>query len=159
MFGVAAANQIKNSSRAGAIVMTRSRRDGEMDQSLRAMTAEDQAVEYLHHNHRSHAAEIAMRVMYRFATRWKIERDYRLNCYPNDPRLTFHISDEHVHELHQLAAVLPIPSQSDSLAEHYLMTLLAQFEPDRAWWTSRKVYNGAVWPLGPYLANLVATFQ
>lgn len=128
--------------------MTRSKIDREMNEAASAMTAEDRAVDYLDRNHRDHAAEIAMRVMYRLALKWKIERDCRLVRDPDDPKLVFHISDQYVYRVHNMAAALPAPSQSDALAEYYVMTLLAEFEPDRAWLTSHKVYNAMAWPSG-----------
>ena len=128
--------------------MTRSKTDRETDEAARAMTAEDRSVDYLDRSHRDHAAEIAMRVMYRLALIWKIERDCRLIRDPDDPRLVFHISDQYVHRVHNMAAALPPPSQSDALAEYHVMTLLAEFGPDRAWLTSNKIYNAVASP--PY---------
>jgi hypothetical protein len=125
----------------------------EMDERARAMTAEDRAVDYLDQNHRDHAAEIAMRVMYRLALIWKIERDCRLIRDPNDPRLAFQISDEHVYRVHNMALALPPPSQTDALAQHYVMTLLTDFTPDRAWWTSIKIYNGVASPPYPFISH------
>ena len=88
-----------------------------MSESERAMTAEDHAVNYLDRNHHDHAAEIAMRTMYELALIWKIERDYRLFCDPDDPRLAFHISDQHVYRVHGMVAALPPPSQLDAVAK------------------------------------------
>jgi hypothetical protein len=130
--------------------MTRSKMKHEAE---RAMTAEDRAAEYIYQNHRNHVAEIAMRVMYRLALIWKIERDCRLMRDRDDPRLVFHISDEYVHRVHNMAAALPPPSQSDVLAEHYVTTLLAEFEPDRAWWTSHKIYNDVASPPYPFISG------
>ena len=121
--------------------MTRSKIVRELDEAARAMTAEDRAINYLDQNHRDHSAEIAMRVMYRLAPIWKIESDCRFIRDPDDPRLVFSISDQYVHRVHNMAAALPPPSQSDALAEHYVLTLLAEFEPDRGWVTSNKIYN------------------
>src|SRR5229473_4202957 len=146
MLGVASADQSKTSSRAGEIVMTRSKMNHEIDEAAPAMTAEDRAVYYLDKNHRDHAAEIAMKVLYRLALIWKIERDCRLIRDPDDPRLAFHISDQYVHRVHDMAAALPPPSQSEALAEHHVMTMLAEFEPDRAWLTSNKIYNAVASP-------------
>lgn len=131
--------------------MTRSKIDRERDEARRAMTAEDRAVNYLDQNHRDHAAEIAMRVMYRLALIWKIERDCRLIRDPDDPKLTFHISDRWVHDVHNMAAALPLPSQSEALAEHHVITLLAGFEPDRAWLTAHKIYNCLASPPYPII--------
>jgi hypothetical protein len=107
MLGVASAGQSKGRSRAGRIIMTRSKMKREMDEAERAMTAEDHAVRYLDQNHRDHAAEIAMRTMYELAMIWKIERDYRLFRDRNDPRLAFQISDAHVYRVHNMVAELP----------------------------------------------------
>ena len=82
-----------------------------------------------------------MRVMYRLALIWKIERDCGLIRDPDDPKLVFHITDDYVHRVRNKIAELPPPLQSDAGAEQYVMTLLAEFEPDRAWLTSHKVYR------------------
>ena len=131
--------------------MTRSKTRREMSESERAMTAEDHAVNYLDRNHHDHAAEIAMRTMYELALIWKIERDYRLFCDPDDPRLAFHISDQHVYRVHGMVAALPPPSQLDAVAKHYVTTLLAEFGPDRAWLTSIKIYNAFALPRHPVI--------
>jgi hypothetical protein len=131
--------------------MTRSKLDREMDEAARAMTAEDRAVDYLGQNHRDHAAEIAMRTMYELALIWKTERDHRLIRDRNDPRLAFQISDQHVYRVHGMVAALPPPSQLDAVAKHYLTTLLAAFEPDRAWLTSIKIYNAFASPRYPFI--------
>jgi hypothetical protein len=144
VFGITTANQSKAISPAGETVMTRSKHR-EMSEAERAMIATDRAGEYLYQNHRDHAAEIAMRVVYRLALIWKIERDCRLIRDRDDPRLAFHITDEYVHRVHNKVAELPPPSQSDALAEHYVMTLLAEFEPDRAWLTSHNIYHTSAW--------------
>jgi hypothetical protein len=119
--------------------MTRSKMKSEMDEAERAMTATDRAVKYLGQNHRDYAAEIAMRVLYRLALIWNIESKCRRIRDPNDPRLVFNISDEYVRRVHNEAAALPAASQSDALAEHYVMTLLFEFEPDRAWLTAHNI--------------------
>jgi len=121
--------------------MTRSKMNREMDEAERAMIAMDRVLEYLWKKDRDWTAQIAMRVMYRLALIWKIERDYRLIRDPNDPRLAVQISDRHVFRVHDMVAALPPPSQSDVLAEYDVMTLLAEFEPDRAWLTSTQIYN------------------
>jgi hypothetical protein len=123
--------------------MTRFKMKGEVDESARAATAEDSAVNFLGQHH--HAAEIAMRVLYRLALIWKIERDCRLIRDPDDPRLAFQIRDEDVYEVHNKIAELPAASQSDAIAEHYVITLLAEFTPDRAWLTAHNVYNSLAW--------------
>jgi hypothetical protein len=112
-----------------------------MDETDRAKIAEERVLEYLWKKDRDWTAQIAMRVMYRLALIWKIERDYRLIRDPNDPRLAFQISDQHVYCVHNMVAALPPPSQSDALAEYDVMTLLAELEPDRAWLTSTQIYN------------------
>ena len=121
--------------------MIRSKRVREMSAAERAMIAKDRAIEYLWQKDRNCAAQIAMRVMYRLALIWKTERDCRRIRDPDDPRLVFHISDEYVHRVHNMAAALPPPSQSDVLGEYDVMTLLSEFEPDRAWLTSNGIYN------------------
>jgi hypothetical protein len=131
--------------------MTRSTMKRETDETGRALTAEDQAVNYLDQNYRGRAAEIAMRTMYELALIWKIERDYRLYRDRNDPRLAFQISDAHVYRVHNMVAKLPPPSQSDVLAKYYMTALLAQFPPDRAWWTSTKIFNAFASPRYPFM--------
>ncbi|MEH2565033.1 hypothetical protein [Bradyrhizobium sp. AZCC 2289] len=124
--------------------MTQSKMKREIDEAERAMIATDRAGEYLYQNHRDHAAEIAMRVMYRLALIWKIERDCRLIRDRDDPRLAFHITNEYVHRVHNKVAELPSPSQSDAIAEYHVMALLAEFEPDRAWLTAHNIYHTSV---------------
>jgi hypothetical protein len=128
--------------------MTRAKMKSERDERVRAAIAEDRAYGYLYRNHRDHAAAIAMRVLYRLALIWKTERDCRLIRDPDDPRLVFNISDKYVYRVHNEAATLPPASQSDALAEQYVITLLSEFEPDRAWLTSHSVYNALAWRQG-----------
>jgi hypothetical protein len=121
--------------------MTRSKIKREMREGERAMRALDHAVDYLDRSHHDHAAAIAMRTMYELALIWKIERDYRLVRDRDDPRLAFHISDRHVSRVHGMVAALTPPSELDAVAKHYVITLLAEFGPDRAWSISRNIYN------------------
>lgn len=123
--------------------MTRSKMHREMSDAERGMSATDRAGDYLYQNHRAHAAEIAMRVLYRLALIWKVEQHERF--IRKDPREVFTMSNEYVRRVHERIAELPPPSQSDALAEHYLMTLLAEFEPDRAWLTSHNIYHTSAW--------------
>ncbi len=123
--------------------MTRSKIKCEMDETARAMTATDRAAEYLHQNHRAHAAEIAMRVMYRLALIWKVEQEDRL--IRKDPREVFTMSNEYVRRVHNGVAELAPPSQADAMAEHHVMALLAEFEPDRAWLIAHNIYHGSGW--------------
>lgn len=124
--------------------MTRSGKlNREIDEAERAMIATDRAGDYLYQNHRGHAAEIAMRVLYRMALVWKVEQDDRF--IRKDPRKVFTMSNEYVRRVHKKIAELPLPSQSDALAEHHIMTLLAEFDPDRAWLISHNLYHGSVW--------------
>jgi hypothetical protein len=124
--------------------MTRSRKlNREMDEAERAMIATDRAGEYLYQNHRDHAAEIAMRVLYRLALIWKVEQNDRF--IRKDLREVFTMSNEYVRRVHEKVAELPLPSQSDAIAEHYVMTLLAEFGPDRAWLISHNLYHGSAW--------------
>jgi hypothetical protein len=119
--------------------MTRSKLKRDRDEAERAMIATDRAVKYLDENHGDHAAEIAMRVLYRLALIWQIESKCRRIQDPHDPRLVFNICDEDVRRVHNEAAALPAASQSDALAEHHVMTLLSEFGPDRAWWTAHNI--------------------
>ena len=126
--------------------MTRSKMKSEMDERTRAMTAEDHALEYLYKHHRDHAAEIAMRVLYRLALMWKVEQEDRF--IRKDLREVFEISHEYVRRVYNKIAELPPPSRSDAMAGDHVMTLLAEFEPDRAWLISHKVYRDLAWPTG-----------
>jgi hypothetical protein len=127
MPGVATGNQSKACSRAGDIVMTRSKR--ETEESKRGAIAQDRAYGYLHENHHDNAPEIAMRVMYRLALTWSVEQDIRRRR--KDPTKVFVVSDDYVRRVHNMVAELRPASQSDALAEHYVLTLLAEFNPDR----------------------------
>jgi hypothetical protein len=128
--------------------MTRSRFKREMPEAERGAIALDSIYAYLRNNHPEHAAQIALRMTYRLALIWKCERDHRLATNPNDPRLTFHINDQYVHRLHSVASALPPPSQPEVLAERHAMSLLVEFDPDRAWLTSHKLYNELGWQSG-----------
>ena len=128
--------------------MTRSKMKREMLEAERGAIARDTIYEYLLDNHPEQAAQIALRMTYRLAVIWKIERDHRLATNPNDPRLAFHINDQYVHRLHNVASVLPPPSQPEVLAERYAVSLLAEFDPDRAWLTSHVLYNELDWKSG-----------
>src|ERR1700733_719439 len=130
VLGITAANQSKAVSRAGDFVMTRSKVHRKMSDAERAMMTTDRAGEYLYQNHRDHAAEIAMRVLYRLALIWKVEQHDRF--IRKDPREVFTIRDEYVSRVHEKIAELSLPSQSDAMAEHHVMSLLSEFEPDRA---------------------------
>jgi hypothetical protein len=123
--------------------MTSSKIKREMDEAERGMIATDRAGEYLYQNHRNHAAEIAMRVMYRLALIWKVEQEDRF--IRKDPREVFTMSNEYARTVHKKVAELPPTSLSDAMAEHHVMTLLAEFEPNRAWLTSHNIYHTSVW--------------
>jgi hypothetical protein len=125
----------------------------EMDEPIRAAITEDRIHEYLHKNHRNDAAAIAMRAMYRLALIWKVEKECRLIRDRDDPRLVFNMSNLYVQRVHSEATLLPPASQSEALAEHYITTMLSEFEPDRAWLTAHKIYNSLALPRYPIISH------
>jgi hypothetical protein len=128
--------------------MTRSKMKRETPEAERGSIARDKIYAYLRKEQPEHAAHIALRMTYRLALIWKIERDERLATNPDDPRLNFHINDQYVHRLHNAASSLPEPSQPEVLAEHHALSLLAEFDPDRAWLTAHNVYKELDWKSG-----------
>jgi hypothetical protein len=131
--------------------VTRSRLKRETPEAERGDIALDAMYAHLRKNHAEHAAQIALRMTYRLAMAWKGVRDLGLATSPDDPRLTFHITDQYVQQLHIVASALPPPSQSEVLAERHAMSLLVEFDPDRAWLTSHKLYNELEWRSGQTL--------
>jgi len=115
-----------------------------IDEAERAMIATDRAGDYLYQNHRDHAAEIAMRALHRMALLWKAEQHDRF--VRKDPREVFTMSNDYVRRLHERTVELPLPSQSDAMAEHFIITLLADFDADRAWLISHNIYHRSAWP-------------
>jgi hypothetical protein len=152
MFGIAAGHQGKVWSLAREAVMTRSNKY-EIEEPIRAAIAEDRIHAYLHKNHRNNDAAIAMRAMHRLALIWKIEKECRLIRNPDDPTLVFNMSNKYVHRVHSHAALLPPASQSDALAEHYITTVLFEFEPSRAWLTAHNIYNALALPRYPLISH------
>src|SRR5437016_14600880 len=114
--------------------MTRLTEKSEMDEVIRRADAEDRALRYLNRFSHQVAAEIAMRAMCTLAFRWKAQQDEMIRR--QDPRKMICISDTEMQSVRRLLATVPQGTPSEVVAEQHIIGLLAEFQPDRAWWSS-----------------------
>ena len=112
-----------------------------MDEVVRRADAEDRALRYLGKFSNQIAAEIAMRAMCTLAIRWKAQQDEMIRR--QDPRKMICISDTEMQSVRRLLATVPQGTPSEVVAEQHIIGLLAEFQPDRAWWSSHHIARSA----------------
>jgi hypothetical protein len=104
---------------------------------LAAMRAEDEAVACLHMFEPAVAFATACSVERILAIKWEAEQEEMRRR--RDPRKVMEISDTRLSELHFALARLPQGVQPHAAAEQWLLQILKDLPPDRAWWVSHLV--------------------
>jgi hypothetical protein len=101
------------------------------------MRAEDDAVEFLHQLDPAVALATACSVERKLAIKWETKQEEMRRR--RDPRKVMCISRTRVRELDVALASLPHGVHPDPAAERYLLQIMKDLPPDRAWWVAHSV--------------------
>jgi hypothetical protein len=131
------ANMLHRGANKGGHAMRRRQSQAREKLLSAAMRAEDEAVAYLHKFDPAVAFATACSVEQILAIKWEAEQEEMRRR--RDPRKVMEISDTRLSELHFALARLPRGVQPHAAAEQWLLQILKDLPPDRAWWVSHLV--------------------